>query len=82
VSQELTHRRLVHEQPAGTNDTRDLLKRGFSIGDVIARAEVDDDIDAAIRQRQRVNVGVEELAVDRTGPQPPGKDGAFRYAPT
>ena len=72
MSQELAHRRFVYEQPAWAKDTRNLLKGRLGIGDVITRAEIDHEVDVLIRQRERVNVRVKQLTVDRRGLDSPG----------
>ena len=51
----LRHRRLVHEETARSQDARDLAKRGARAfdapADVVAGAEIDDEIDARRLER-------------------------------
>ena len=62
----------VRTVPAWTKDPRNFLKGRTGIGNVIARAEIDHEVDVPIRQRERVNVGMKQLAVDRRGLDSPG----------
>ena len=56
----LRDRRLVHEKPAGREDTRDLVHGGERTSGptahVIAGAEVDHHVEAAVAEWQRANV--------------------------
>ena len=62
--------RLVHEQPAGREDTRDLVHSGKRAtgptAHVIAGAEVDHHVEAAVAEWQRANIRFDDARI-----QPP-----------
>ena len=70
MREELAQRRLVHEQPTGRQHTRDLGQRLRRAGDVVAGAEIHDQIERAVGKRHAADVARHELDGDARGVGP------------
>lgn len=64
----LRHRRLVHELPTGAQDARDLAQRSGGAGPpaahVIARSEIDHEIESAVVEGQRSHIAFDDRGRD------------------
>ena len=70
MSEQLGERRLAHEQPARRQDPLDLGQRCLGVGDVVARAEIDDDVHGAVLEWQGADVAEAQLRIDTTLGEP------------
>jgi hypothetical protein len=66
VREELAEGRFVDEEPAGGQNALDLAQRVGGAGDVVARAEVDNDVKRVIIEGERADIADQQLGGART----------------
>src|SRR6185295_6338738 len=69
MREDLGENGLVHEEPAGPENPRDLAERRLRSGHVVARAKVEDDVERLVVERQVADICGNEARGERLLPQ-------------